>query len=115
MIPDAPPEFAREMEDIQTAAVHAAAQIANLDLQANLDIRDLLPRVACPVMLLHSKGDRTISVDRAIELAALLKNCELRILDGDNHVPVPGSPGFEQFMEAIEEFLDRFSGCELAD
>lgn len=107
IIPDAPPDFVKEMKKIQAGAVDATAQVANLDLQANFDVRDLLPKVNCPVLLLHSKGDRTISVERAVEMASLLPDCELRILDGDNHIPVPGTSGFEQFIDAIEEFLDR--------
>lgn len=112
LIPDAPPEMAREMDEIQARAVRADAQLANVDLQASLDIRPLLSEVTCPVMLLHSAGDRAVPVDRAVELASLLANCELRILEGDNHIPVPGTVGFEQFMEAVEEFLERISEAD---
>jgi pimeloyl-ACP methyl ester carboxylesterase/DNA-binding winged helix-turn-helix (wHTH) protein len=113
LIPDAPPEIAREMDEIQARAVDASSQLANAHLQATLDIRPLLPRITCPVMLLHSTGDLAVSVDRAVEMAAALPSCELRLLDGNNHIPVPGTAGFEQFMDAIEAFLDCHTAEEL--
>lgn len=114
LIPDAPPEIAREMDKIQARAVDARSQLANMNLQARLDIRPLLPRITCPVMLLHSAGDLAVSVDRAVEMAAALPSCELRLLDGNNHIPVPGTAGFEQFMDAIDDFLDYHTGEERA-
>ncbi|CTQ52958.1 Proline iminopeptidase [Roseibium album] len=109
LVPDATPDIAREMDATQARAVTAEAQLANVELQSRLDIRDLLTRVTCPVLLLHSAGDLAIPVERAIELAAALPDCDLRILDGDNHIPVPGTAGYEQFMDAIDEFLDLHS------
>lgn len=106
LVPDATPEIAREMDTTQARAVTPEAQLANVELQSCLDIRDVLPSVTCPVLLLHSAGDLAIPVERAIELAAALPDCDLKMLDGDNHIPVPGTVGYEQFMDAIDDFLD---------
>ena len=114
LIPDAPPEIAREMDEIQARAVQADAQLANVELQSSLDIRPLLPRVSCPVLLLHAAGDLPVPVERAVEMAAALPSCELRLLEGNNHIPVPGTTGFEQFMDAIDSFLDAHAGADVA-
>ncbi|PWJ10038.1 alpha/beta fold hydrolase [Jannaschia seohaensis] len=107
LIPDAPPEMAREMDAIQARAVEADVQLANVELQSSLDVHHLLDAVTCPVLLLHSSGDLAVPAERAVELASALPSCELRLLDGNNHIPVPGTAGFEQFMDAIDDFLDR--------
>ena len=106
LIPDAPPEIAREMDRTQARAVTAEVQLANVELQSCLDIRDVLDQVKCPVLLMHSSGDLAVPVERAVELASALTNCDLQILEGDNHIPVPGTHGYSQFMDAIDTFLN---------
>ena len=97
------------MDRTQARAVTAEVQLANVELQSCLDIRNLLDQVKCPVLLMHSSGDLAVPVERSVELASILSDCDLKILEGDNHIPVPGTVGYKQFMDAIDDFLNLHS------
>lgn len=105
LIPDSPPAVAREFDEMQRRACDAAAILANLDLMVGLDIEALAREVSAPVLLLHSKGDRSVSDAEGQRLAMTLPNAEFVLLDDDNHIFLPGTPGFHQALAAIERFL----------
>jgi pimeloyl-ACP methyl ester carboxylesterase/DNA-binding CsgD family transcriptional regulator len=69
----------------QAATAEAASIFLSLDLGA--DLRDVLPDVAVPALVLHRRGDRTVPIARGRELAALLPNARFVPLSGDAHVP----------------------------
>jgi pimeloyl-ACP methyl ester carboxylesterase/DNA-binding CsgD family transcriptional regulator len=69
----------------RAATAEAAAIFLALDLSA--DLRELLPQVEVPALVLHRRGDRTVPIARGRELAALLPNARFVPLGGDAHVP----------------------------
>lgn len=107
LVPNAPPEMAREMDELQARAVDAKNQLANLELQSTIDVRALLETVTCPVLLLHASGDLAIPVQRSIEIAERLASCDLQLLDGTDHIPVPGTTAHAQFIDVFQGYLDR--------
>jgi pimeloyl-ACP methyl ester carboxylesterase len=109
LFPDAGRDIAREYDELQRLAVDSASMLENLDFWCRVDVSEQARQLRCPVLLLHSRGDRATPFASATELAALIPQSELVPLEGDNHMPIPGTPGFEHFMAAIEGFLDRFS------
>jgi pimeloyl-ACP methyl ester carboxylesterase len=72
---------------MQRAAATAEAASIFLELDLNADLRDLLPRVAVPALVLHRRGDRTVPIGRGRELASLLPNGRFVPLTGDSHLP----------------------------
>jgi pimeloyl-ACP methyl ester carboxylesterase/DNA-binding CsgD family transcriptional regulator len=69
----------------RSATAEAASIFLSLDLHA--DLRDVLPNVTVPALVLHRRGDRTVPIARGRELAALLPNARFVPLAGDAHVP----------------------------
>jgi pimeloyl-ACP methyl ester carboxylesterase/DNA-binding CsgD family transcriptional regulator len=69
----------------KAATAEAASIFLELDLTA--DLRDVVPHVAVPALVLHRRGDRTVPIARGRELAALLPNARFVPLTGDAHVP----------------------------
>jgi pimeloyl-ACP methyl ester carboxylesterase/DNA-binding CsgD family transcriptional regulator len=69
----------------RAASAEAASIFLGLDLDA--DVRDLLPHVTVPTLVLHRRGDRTVPIARGRELAALLPNARFVPLTGDSHLP----------------------------
>jgi pimeloyl-ACP methyl ester carboxylesterase len=55
------------------------------------DIRDLLPRVEAPALVLHRRGDRAIPHELGRDLAARLPNARLVTLEGSMHPPWVGA------------------------
>ena len=72
------------------ASAEAASIFLELDLDA--DVRDVLPRVPTPALVLHRRGDRTVPFGRGRELVALLPNARFVPLTGDSHLPVARRP-----------------------
>jgi DNA-binding CsgD family transcriptional regulator len=72
---------------MQRAAATAEAAAIFLDLDLGADLRDVLPQVTVPALVLHRRGDRTVPIGRGRELASLLPNARFVPLTGDAHVP----------------------------
>jgi pimeloyl-ACP methyl ester carboxylesterase/DNA-binding CsgD family transcriptional regulator len=68
-----------------SAEADIAAAFMELDLGS--DVRELLPRVEQPALVLHRRGDRTVPIGRGRELASLLPNARFVALNGDAHPP----------------------------
>jgi pimeloyl-ACP methyl ester carboxylesterase/DNA-binding CsgD family transcriptional regulator len=86
----------------RSADADVAAAFLELDLQT--DLRELLPRVATPALVLHRRGDRTVPIARGRELAALLPNARFVPLAGDAHLPWVGDQ--RELRRAVAGFLD---------
>jgi len=71
----------------QRAAATAEAASIFLELDLSADLRDVVPRVPVPALVLHRRGDRTVPIGRGRELAALLPHARFVPLSGDSHLP----------------------------
>src|SRR5215472_9700007 len=56
-----------------------------LPLWWNTDVRDLLPRVSVPTLVIHYRDDRFIPFEAGRELAAGIPGARLVPLEGDAH------------------------------
>jgi pimeloyl-ACP methyl ester carboxylesterase/DNA-binding CsgD family transcriptional regulator len=92
-----------------SATAESAAALLELDLTA--DIRDLLPRVRTPALVLHRRGDRTVPIGRGRELASLLPNARFVPLSGDTHLPWRGDR--RELLRALAGFLHGDAPTEL--
>jgi pimeloyl-ACP methyl ester carboxylesterase/DNA-binding CsgD family transcriptional regulator len=100
-------EYTRQQRAAATA--EAAAIFLELDLCA--DLRDLLPYVNTPALVLHRRGDRTVPIGRGRELASLLPNARFVPLAGDSHLPWLDDQ--RELMRALAGFLHNDSVPEL--
>lgn len=66
-------------------------------------IEPLLPKLSCPVLLLHADGDGAVSVNVAKRAAAVLPNATLKVLPGCGHLVHEERP--ELVLDAIEAFI----------
>jgi class 3 adenylate cyclase len=75
---------------------------AVIRLYADIDIRDILPSVKVPTLIIHRTGDRMVPVDQAHLLANGIEGARLIELAGDDHLPVYRP---DEILDEIEEFL----------
>ena len=75
-----------------------------LQLTYEYDVRDVLPQVDVPTLVVHRAGDRAVPVAAGRELAALIQGAQLVVLDGNAHLPWHGSA--EDVLAAVAGFLD---------
>jgi pimeloyl-ACP methyl ester carboxylesterase/DNA-binding CsgD family transcriptional regulator len=72
---------------MQRASASAEAASIFLELDFDADLRDVLPKVPVPALVLHRRGDRTVPISRGRELASLLPHARFVPLNGDSHLP----------------------------
>ncbi len=103
--PEATPEMVRDFDQLQKISVPRENLHNFFDFDAHLDVTDEAKSIKCPVLLVHSRGDLMVPFSDGEYLASLLKNCQFVPLAGNNHALVPGTKGFDQGVNAMEEFL----------
>jgi pimeloyl-ACP methyl ester carboxylesterase len=68
-------------------------------------VSDIAHRVECPTLILHSRDDVRVPASQAIELASLIPDSELVLLDSSNHLLSASEPAWEDFLAHIDAFL----------
>jgi pimeloyl-ACP methyl ester carboxylesterase len=71
---------------------------------ANLEGR--LDELNLPILVITGDDDRIVPTEQSIRLASELPNAELAVIEQAGHVPQEEQPA--AFIEAIEEFLEKF-------
>jgi hypothetical protein len=87
---------------------------ALMEMNSLVDVRDALPAVRVPTLVLHRAGDALAHPEGARYLAKQIPGARLELLDGDDHF-VSGDP--DQILDAVERFLrdlPRPAGQQLA-
>lgn len=67
------------------AASSPGAICAVLDALRDTDVRQLLPRLAVPTLVLHRRGDRAVRLDAGRDMASRISGARFVALDGDDH------------------------------
>ncbi len=71
------------------------------------DVSALLPRIACPALMLHCRGALTMPIEEARLIASSLSGARFVSLETKNHIPLPGEPAFAQLIGEFQGFLPR--------
>jgi class 3 adenylate cyclase len=72
-------------------------------MNAEIDIRQLLPAIRVPTLILHSVNDRVIDMGAARHMAARIPGAKLVELHGFDHIP--WGDDSDAILDEIEEFL----------
>jgi pimeloyl-ACP methyl ester carboxylesterase/DNA-binding winged helix-turn-helix (wHTH) protein len=79
------------------------AAVALTRMNAEIDIRELLPSIQAPTLVLHRTHDQCLKVEEGRYLASRIKGATFVELDGADHLPFLGDQ--EALFGAIERFL----------
>ena len=92
--------------------VTSTAEVAEKYLRAMfaLDVKDLAPRVSCPTLSFHSRGDQLILFEQGRKLAALVPGARFVPLESKNHVPFREEPAWQTLVAELRPFLDEDHG-----
>jgi pimeloyl-ACP methyl ester carboxylesterase/DNA-binding winged helix-turn-helix (wHTH) protein len=103
------PEAQRPLWDDFVALQQATTSTENvvrfLDCFANLDVSAIAGAVACPTLILHCRRDRRVPIDQARELAALIPDSVLHLLDSGNHIVTATEPAWGDLVTQLRSFL----------
>jgi esterase/lipase len=100
--PSADPEMQRWWTQRMRAAATPSTIRALMDMNSQVDVRDALPSVRVPTLVLHRIGDGMFPVADARYIADHIAGAQLQVLDGNDHF-CAGDP--DQILDAVEGFL----------
>jgi class 3 adenylate cyclase len=74
-----------------------------MELDREIDVRDVCAAIKCPTLVLHNRGDRVFPVQQGRWLAEHIPGARLVEFDGRDHFP--GLELADEQLDVIEEFL----------
>lgn len=103
--PDAPDELVDAYLDFFQAAASPAAIVALEEMNGQIDIRDILPSIRVPTLIMVREHDPIASVAAMQFMAGGIQGSRLLVFPGESHLI--GGPGVdpEPVYAAIEEFV----------
>jgi class 3 adenylate cyclase/pimeloyl-ACP methyl ester carboxylesterase len=107
LMPTATKEQAQAFNEMQRKSLSAENAARHYETVCNFDIRELLPRVSVPTLVLHIRDDLMVPIDESRRMAASIPHARFVSLPGKNHIPLENDPGMPQFFEEVSNFLSR--------
>jgi DNA-binding winged helix-turn-helix (wHTH) protein/pimeloyl-ACP methyl ester carboxylesterase len=79
------------------------AAVTLTQMNAAIDVRNVLPHVRVPTLVVHRTGDRCLLVEEGRYVASLIPGAEFVELEGDDHLPFVGDQ--DVMLDRIEAFV----------
>jgi class 3 adenylate cyclase/pimeloyl-ACP methyl ester carboxylesterase len=95
-------EWFNELERTSTSPANAARMMRVFD---EIDVVDLLPRVSCPTLVLHTTGDARVPFDEGRLFATHIANARFIPLDSNNHLILESEPAWARCLQEVDGFL----------
>ncbi|MGD9903750.1 MAG: alpha/beta fold hydrolase [Vicinamibacterales bacterium] len=109
----ADPEFRDWWSTYLRMGASPGAALTLTQMNAEIDVRDVLPAVRVPTLVLHRTDDRCLKVDEGRYVAARIPGATFQEFPGDDHLPFVGDQ--DALLDAIEPFLAALPHGEVAD
>jgi pimeloyl-ACP methyl ester carboxylesterase len=105
------PEGTREQmewfNELQRVSISPENAVRIREAVCNFDVMDLLPRVSCPTLVLHCRGDGIAPFNEGKRMAAGIPNAQFAPLEGNNHLILEEEPCWTFFLQEVRSFLER--------
>jgi pimeloyl-ACP methyl ester carboxylesterase len=79
------------------------AAVALTRMNAEIDVRAVLPSIKVPTLVVHRRGDRCLTIEEGRFVASKIPTATLVELPGDDHLPFVGNQ--DEILDEIEKFL----------
>jgi pimeloyl-ACP methyl ester carboxylesterase/DNA-binding winged helix-turn-helix (wHTH) protein len=79
------------------------AAVALTRMNAEIDVRNVLPSIKVPTLVVHRSGDRCLKVEEGRFLASRIPGARFVELAGDDHLPFVGRQ--DEILDEIDRFL----------
>jgi len=97
------PEFRRWWAAYLRTAASPGAAVALTRMNSEADIRNILPTICVPALVVHRTGDRCLRVDEGRYLAERIPGARFVELPGIDHLPFVGDQ--DAILDEVQEFL----------
>jgi pimeloyl-ACP methyl ester carboxylesterase len=105
IVPDATLEEMRWFNELERISASAETAIRLLHVLGDIDVTELLPRVAVPTLVFHSRADARVPLEHGLMLARGIRNARLVVLESKNHLILAHEPAWQRFIQEISEYL----------
>jgi DNA-binding winged helix-turn-helix (wHTH) protein/pimeloyl-ACP methyl ester carboxylesterase len=105
IVPDATHEEMQWFNDLERVSASAATAIRLLHVIGDIDVTELLPRVAVPTLVLHSRADARVPFEHGLALARAIPKARFVALESKNHLILSHEPAWQRFIDEICGFL----------
>jgi pimeloyl-ACP methyl ester carboxylesterase len=103
LVPSEDDAFKERLATYFRRSASPGAAVALMRMNTQLDVRDVLPTIQAPTLVMHRKGDRDASVEEGRWIASRIPGATFIELPGDAHTLWAGNP--DEVVDEIEEFL----------
>lgn len=103
--PDAPKELVDEWLSFIQASASPAAIVALEEMNAHVDVRDVLPSIDAPTLIMVRDGDPIAPIDAMRDMATRIPHAQLLVFPGASHQIVGPGLDPEPVFSAIEQFV----------
>ena len=90
-----------------------AAAMALTQMNAEVDVRSVLPSIRVPSLVIHRRDDACLPVEGGRFIASLIPGAKYVELEGKDHLPFAGDQ--DEILDEIEEFLTGARTCAGAE
>jgi pimeloyl-ACP methyl ester carboxylesterase/class 3 adenylate cyclase len=87
---------------LERLSVSPGAAVALVRMLLEMDVRDILPAIRVPTLVLHKRDDKVVPIDEGRDIAEHVPGAKFVELPGADHWPWIGH---EEAVEEIQEFL----------
>jgi pimeloyl-ACP methyl ester carboxylesterase len=105
IVPDATQEEMRWFNELERVSASAETAIRLLRVLGDIDVTRLLPRVAAPALVLHSRGDARVPFEHGLALAQAIPGARFVALESRNHLILSHEPAWPRYIDEICGFL----------
>ncbi|WP_166040080.1 alpha/beta fold hydrolase [Sphingosinicella sp. YJ22] len=91
--------------ELQKVSATAAQAQRIMEVIATIDVRDLLPMVSVPTLVVHGREDQAVPVEIAHKMAASIPDARFATLETKNHILTEHEPAWGKFQQQLRAFL----------
>jgi pimeloyl-ACP methyl ester carboxylesterase len=95
-------DWLNELQRISTTPENAVRMMSEFPA---FRMFDLLPRISCPTLVLHSRHDATVPVREGRLIASRVRDARFVELPSRSHMVGPGDPAWDLFVEEFSTFM----------
>ncbi|HYD16409.1 MAG TPA: alpha/beta fold hydrolase [Candidatus Nanoarchaeia archaeon] len=105
-MPDATPEQSDWFNELQRVTTSPENAVQLLAEAGKINVVDLLPKVQCPTLVLHSRDEAAVPIKEGRLLAARIPGAKFVELPSRNHLVIPQEPAWEIFVRELGKFME---------
>ena len=105
IVPDATHEEMLWFNELERTSASAETAIRLLQVIGDIDVAELLPHIAVPTLVVHSRGDARVPFEHGLMLAREIHDARFVALESKNHLILSHEPAWPRYIDEICGFL----------